>query len=72
VTGAPDDVWKRYVARYGSSTAFEPTTTAVEATVDGARVRQVLGGETGQSEVVTLVQRLGLAHPVLTVTECSD
>ena len=72
VTGSPDDVWNRYLARYGSSTAFEPVTTAVEATVDGARVRQSLGGATGQSEVVTLVQRPGLAHPVLTVSECSD
>lgn len=72
VTGAPDDVWRRYLARYGSSIAFEPNTKAVEATVGGARVRQLLGGALGQSEVVTLVQRPDLERPVLTVTECSD
>ncbi len=72
VTGSPDEVWDRYLARYGSSTAFEPVTKAVEATVDGARVRQSLGGATGQSEAVTLVQRHDLARPILSVDECSD
>ena len=71
VTGSPDDVWKRYRARFTSSTAFERT-WAYAATVDGARVRQALGGKTGQSELVTLVERRDLARPILTVTLCSD
>jgi hypothetical protein len=72
VTGAPDDVWNRYLARYGSSTRFEPITKAFEATVAGARVRQSLGGTLGTGDVVTLVERPDLDHPVLSVDECSD